>query len=109
MRRGIGITVLLAVANFWSVSGCGSAEDEDFAGAEALRLSAAGWGSAGTSSAGMTGSAGTSGSCDPYLCQQFSWSNISGTPCSCPERGICRGFLRNDQPLAPHTYFCRSN
>lgn len=113
MQRGNWITVLLGAASFWSVSGCGSAEDEDVTAAEGLSLSAGGMGTAGSGSAGFeSGGSGSGGrgTCDPYLCQKFSRSNISGTPCSCPERGVaCHGFLRNDQPLAPSTYFCRTN
>ena len=47
------------------------------------------------------------GQAEPGPCQQFSLTNISGTACSCAATGVTAGTLRNDQSLAPKTYFCR--
>lgn len=47
------------------------------------------------------------GQTEPGPCQQYSATNISGTACSCTVNGVAAGTLKNDQPLAPNTYFCR--
>jgi hypothetical protein len=47
------------------------------------------------------------GQSEPGPCQQFSTTNISGTACSCAATGVTGGTLKNDQTLAPNTYFCR--
>jgi len=47
------------------------------------------------------------GQSEPGPCQQFSATNISGTACSCAATGVVAGTLKNDQALAPSTYFCR--
>lgn len=47
------------------------------------------------------------GQSEPGPCQQFSTTNISGTACSCAATGVTTGTLKNDQTLAPNTYFCR--
>jgi hypothetical protein len=47
------------------------------------------------------------GQAEPGPCQQFSISNINGTACSCAATGVTTGQLKNDQSLAPNTYFCR--
>jgi len=47
------------------------------------------------------------GQSEPGPCQQFSTTNISGTACSCAATGVTAGKLKNDQTLAPNTYFCR--
>lgn len=48
------------------------------------------------------------GQSEPGPCQQFSTTNINGTACSCAVNGIAAGHLKNDQSLAPNTYFCRT-
>jgi hypothetical protein len=48
------------------------------------------------------------GATEPGPCQQYSATNINGTACSCAARGITSGHLKNDQALAPNTYFCRT-
>jgi hypothetical protein len=47
------------------------------------------------------------GQAEPGPCQQFSLTNVSGAACSCSITGVTAGQLKNDQPLAPNTYFCR--
>lgn len=47
------------------------------------------------------------GQSEPGPCQQFSLSNINGTACACAATGVTAGKLKNDQSLAPNTYFCR--
>jgi len=47
------------------------------------------------------------GQAEPGPCQQYSATNITGTACSCTGNGVAAGTRKNDQPLAPNTYFCR--
>jgi len=47
------------------------------------------------------------GQSEPGPCQQFSLTNINGTACACAATGVTAGKLKNDQALAPKTYFCR--
>lgn len=48
------------------------------------------------------------GQAEPGPCQQFSLTNINGTACTCAATGVTTGGqLKNDQSLAPNTYFCR--
>jgi hypothetical protein len=42
------------------------------------------------------------------ICQKASIGNINGTPCTCAAKNIyANGQLKNDDGLAPRTYFCR--
>ena len=42
------------------------------------------------------------------VCQKTSLTNIYGTPCTCAANNIyTNGQLKNDDPLATRTYFCR--
>ena len=42
------------------------------------------------------------------VCQKTSLTNISGTPCTCAANNVySNGQLKNDDALAPRTYFCR--
>jgi len=42
------------------------------------------------------------------MCQKLSLTNLNGTPCSCSASFLYGGELRNDIPLTPSTYYCRS-
>jgi hypothetical protein len=41
------------------------------------------------------------------VCQQFSMTNINGTPCTCAANNVTNGQLKNDIVTTPKTYYCR--
>lgn len=88
MRAGILISSLLLVASVSSMVGCGAADVEDPTAEEEEALLCffpAGYG-----------------------CIAVSRDNLSGRRCNCRDTGICGGYLRNDDPHVPSTYFCRA-
>jgi hypothetical protein len=106
----ISSTVLAAA--IWGAIGCGASDTEVWSAEEQGRLSSGGSpaGDQMGSSGGMRTGAGGAPQCSlPHVCERFSTTDLSGNPCSCLERQICAGVLRNDVPPISHTYFCRPN